>query len=396
MSNTDQNILDVLQARGFVQQTTDADTLRAALAAGPVTFYIGFDPTADCLHVGHLLPIMLMSWLQKAGHRPIIVMGGGTAMVGDPSGKSKTREMLTPDQITHNLNAQRILFAKYIDLDNAIVVNNAEWLLELGYIRFLRDIGRHFSVNRMLSSSGAQLRLERGQGYSFIEFNYHLLQSYDFLELNRRHGCTLQCGGDDQWFNILGGVDLVRREQSAEVHALTIPLMLTADGKKMGKTEAGAVWIDQDRLSPFDFYQYWYNVHDADVIKLLKLYTYVDLDEITSLSAQMSTDIRAVKRRLAFEVTRLCHGDAEAEKAQQAAKGDARQMPTHAVAFPLGVLDALVETGLCTSKGEARRKIKEGGIRLDGERITDQKAALPGPCVLQFGKKRFVRLVSAP
>ena len=220
-----ENILDTLKARGFVQQTTDEDTLRAAFAEGPVTFYIGFDPTADCLHVGHLLPIMCMSWLQKAGHKPIIVMGGGTAMVGDPSGKSKTREMLTAEQIEHNLAAQRVLFAKYIDFDNAIVVNNAEWLLGLGYISFLRDIGRHFSVNRMLSSSGAQLRLERGQGYSFIEFNYHLLQSYDYLELNRRYGCTLQCGGDDQWFNILGGVDLVRREQAAEVHALTIPLL---------------------------------------------------------------------------------------------------------------------------------------------------------------------------
>jgi len=391
---TDQNILDVLRSRGFVQQTTDEEALRASFSEGPVTFYIGFDPTADCLHVGHLLPIMLMRWLQKAGHKPIVVMGGGTAMVGDPSGKSKTREMLTPAQIEHNLAAQRLLFAKYLDLDDAIVVNNAEWLLELNYISFLRDIGRHFSVNRMLSSSGAQLRLERGQGYSFIEFNYHLLQSYDFLELNRRYSCTLQCGGDDQWFNILGGVDLVRREQSQEAHAITIPLMLTADGKKMGKTEAGAIWIDGDRLGPFDFYQYWYNVHDDDVIKLLKLYTEVPLDEIEALAQLGGKDIRQAKRRLAFETTRLCHGEDVARKAEQAAKGDTQQMPTHATAFPVGVLDALVATGLCRSKGEARRKVRENGVRLDGEKVTDASAEIAASAVLQLGKKRFVRLVS--
>lgn len=389
-----ENILDTLMARGFVQQTTDEDALRAAFAEGPVTFYIGFDPTADCLHVGHLLPIMCMSWLQKAGHKPIIVMGGGTAMVGDPSGKTKTREMLTPEQIDINLAAQRALFAKYVDLDDAIVVNNAEWLMGLGYIAFLRDIGRHFSVNRMLSSSGAQQRLERGQGYSFIEFNYHLLQSYDFLELNRRYGCTLQCGGDDQWFNILGGVDLVRREQSAEVHALTIPLLLTADGKKMGKTEAGAVWIDGDRLGAFDFYQYWYNVHDDDVIKLLKLYTYVPLDEIEALARLKGADIRTAKRRLAFEVTKLCHGEQAAQKAEQAAKGAAAQMPTHATAFPVNILDALNDAGLCKSKGEARRKLKEGGVRIDGEKVSDQGLEITGEVVLQLGKKRFVRLVS--
>lgn len=388
------NILDVLKGRGFVQQTTDETALREALSSGPVTFYIGFDPTADCLHVGHLLPIMCMRWLQQAGHQPIIVMGGGTAMVGDPSGKTSTREMLTEEQITHNLAAQKELFSRFVDIDNAIVVNNAEWLTALGYIDFLRDIGRHFSVNRMLSSSGAQLRLERGQGYSFIEFNYHLLQSYDYLELNRRYGCTLQCGGDDQWFNILGGVDLVRREARAEVHALTIPLLLTADGKKMGKTEAGAIWIDGDRLSPFDYYQYWYNVHDADVIKLLKLYTVVPLDEIEALQAQLSIDILSVKRRLAFEATRLCHGDDAARKAEQAARGDSRQMPTHATSFPIGVLDALVATKLCSSKGEARRKIREGGIRCDGEKVTDAAMVLTEPAVLQFGKKRFVRLTA--
>ncbi|MFT4977528.1 MAG: tyrosyl-tRNA synthetase [Myxococcota bacterium] len=392
MSETDDNILDVLMARGFVKQTTDADTLRAAFSAGPVTFYIGFDPTADCLHVGHLLPIMAMSWLQRAGHKPIVVMGGGTARVGDPSGKTKTRELLDDAQIAANLAAQRVLFAKYIDLDNAIVVDNAEWLMGLGYIDFLRDIGRHFSVNRMLSSSGAQLRLERGQGYSFIEFNYHLLQSYDYLELNRRYGCTLQCGGDDQWFNILGGVDLVRREQAAEVHALTIPLLLTADGKKMGKTEAGAIWIDGTRLSPFDFYQYWYNVHDDDALKLLKLYTYLPLDEIDSVAGE---GILPLKRRLAFEVTALCHGTEEARKAEQAARGDADQMPTHPVTFPVNIIDALVATELCRSKGEARRKIKENGVKLDGERVTDPHTAISASAVLQLGKKRFIRLVAS-
>ena len=400
MSDSGQNILDVLTERGFVKQTTDADALRAALAAGPVTFYIGFDPTADCLHVGHLLPIMCMRWLQQAGHKPIVVLGGGTAMVGDPSGKDKTRDMLTAEQIEYNLQAQKRLFARFIDIDNAIVVNNGEWLLELNYIAFLRDIGRHFSVNRMLSSSGAQLRLERGQGYSFIEFNYHLLQSYDYLELNRRYGCTLQCGGDDQWFNILGGVDLVRREVGAEVHALTIPLMLTSDGKKMGKTEGGAVWIDGDRLSPYEYFQYWYNVLDPDVGNLLRLYTDLPMDRVRELDTLQGADIREAKRVLAYEATRLCHGREAADAADAAARsafsgGVSEDMPTHAVTVPARVVDVLADSGLCPSKGEARRKIQQGGVRLDDDKVSDINAELTGPGVLWLGKKRCVRVIAA-
>lgn len=394
------HILDILTERGFVQQTTDADALRAKLSAGPVTFYIGFDPTADCLHVGHLLPILCMRWLQLAGHKPIVVQGGGTAMVGDPSGKDKTREILTAEKIEENIAAQKTLFGKFLDLDEAVVVNNAEWLLSLNYIAFLRDIGRHFSVNRMLASSGAQQRLERGQGYSFIEFNYHLLQSYDFLELNRRYGCTLQCGGDDQWFNILGGVDLVRRETESTAHAMTIPLLLTADGKKMGKTEKGAVWIDGERLKPYDYYQYWVNVHDDDVIRLMKLYTFLPMERIKALAALTGADIRTAKHVLAYEATVLAHGEAAAKAAQAAAKaaftgGASADMPTLSAAFPVSVIEVLVDSGLAKSKGAARRLIKGGGVRLGAAKISDPAALLEGEEVVWAGKKRCVRVVGA-
>jgi tyrosyl-tRNA synthetase len=394
-----QHILDILIERGFVQQTTDLEALKAALSAGPVTFYVGFDPTADCLHVGHLLPILCMRWLQLAGHTPIVVQGGGTAMVGDPSGKDKTREILTADQIEQNIAAQKVLFGKFLDLDNAVVVNNAEWLLSLNYVSFLRDIGRHFSVNRMLASSGAQQRLERGQGYSFIEFNYHLLQSYDFLELHRRYNCTLQCGGDDQWFNILGGVDLVRRESRVAAHALTIPLLLTADGKKMGKTEKGAVWIDGDRLKPYDYYQYWVNVHDDDVIRLLKLYTFMPLERIAELATLTGANIRTAKHVLAYETTALAHGVEAAAAAQKAAKqafsgGASQDMPTFAAALPVSLLDALVGSKLAASKGAARRLIKGGGVRIGTEKITDVSAIVDAESVVWAGKKRCVRVVA--
>ena len=394
----DKHIFDLLTERGFLQQSTDEAALREALS-GELTFYIGFDPTADCLHVGHLVPIMLMSWLQKAGHRPIIVLGGGTAMIGDPSGKDKTREILTPAKIQHNLEAQRILFGRFIDLDNAIVLNNGDWLKELNYIEFLRDIGKHFSVNRMIASSGAQQRLERGQGYSFIEFNYHLCQSYDYLVLNQQYDCTLQCGGDDQWFNILGGVDLVRRETGQSVHALTIPLMLTSDGKKMGKTEKGAVWIDGSRVSPYEYYQYWVNVSDADVIKMMRLYTYLSADDIQSYAALQGADIRQAKAALAFEATRLAHGDAEAQKAQEAAKAAfsgaaTSDMPQYAVQFPADIVSVLKGSGLAQSNGAARRLIQGGGVRVGDTKVTDTQAQLDAECVLWAGKKRCVRVVA--
>ncbi|MEL6344024.1 MAG: tyrosine--tRNA ligase [Myxococcota bacterium] len=398
--NDDKNLLDVLRSRGFVQQSTDEDAIRALFDAGPATFYAGFDPTADCLHVGHLLPIMMCRWLQQAGHKPIIILGGGTAMIGDPTGKTKTRSMLTADEIQHNLEAQKRLFAKFIDLDDALVLNNADWLGELNYIAFLRDIGRHFSVNRMLSSTGAQQRLERGQGYSFIEFNYHLLQSYDFLELYRRHGCVLQVGGDDQWFNILGGVDLIRREAGADAHAITLPLLLTAAGKKMGKTEAGAVWIDADRVSPYDYYQYWVNVLDPDVIKLLKLYTTLPLEEIDVLAKLEGKDIRKAKQVLAYEATKLCHGQKEADKAQAAAQkvfsGDntSADMPTVEISLPAPLVDVYVASGLAASKSAARRLIKGGGARIEDVKVHDANATLETEAVVWAGKKRCVRVVA--
>jgi len=405
--------LRVLESRGYIKQSTDRDALQRHFAAGPVAFYVGFDPTGESLHVGHLLPIMAMAWLQKAGHRPVIVHGGGTAMIGDPSGKDKTRDILTPEKIAHHLVRQRPQFGRFLDVAppgeapvgaQAILRDNADWLLPLNYIQFLRDIGQHFSVNRMLSAESARLRLERNQGLSFIEFNYHLLQSYDFLVLHRAHGCTLQLGGDDQWFNILGGVDLIRREAGAEAHALTVPLLSTADGKKMGKTESGAVWLDPDLLSPFDYYQYWVNVVDADVGRFLRLYTFLPDDEISALEALQGADLRRAKQVLAREATTLAHGAAAAEAAEAAAaalfggQGAGDAAPTCAVAFPLPAVDALVAAGLATSKGEARRLIQGGGVRYDagdGKAAIGVDAVLSGPGVLWKGKKDPVRLTPA-
>jgi tyrosyl-tRNA synthetase len=400
-------VLDVLEARGFVKQCTDLDALRAHLAAGPVTFYVGFDPTGDSLHVGHLLPIMAMSWLQRAGHRPVIVHGGGTAMVGDPSGKTKTRDMITPEQIRDNLAGQRPQFSRFLDVgegsDQALLFDNADWLLSLNYVRFLREVGRHFSVNRMLTAEGAQQRLERNQGLSFIEFNYHLLQSYDFLHLHRAVGCTLQLGGNDQWFNILGGIDLIRRETGGESHGLTVPLILTADGKKMGKTEAGAVFLDADKVSPFAYYQYWINVQDADVARFLKLYTWLPLDRIAELEALQGARVREAKAVLAYEATRMAHGQAAADDARAAAKAmfgggsQAAAAPTHATQFPVTVLDALVGSGLAASKGAARRLIKQGGVKVevDGRKVKvdSPEQSIEGPTVLWKGKKSPLQLV---
>ncbi|MCO4745101.1 MAG: tyrosine--tRNA ligase [Proteobacteria bacterium] len=403
------NPLDVLKARGFVQQCTGEEAVRDALAAGPVTYYVGFDPTADSLHVGHLLPIMAMAHLQRAGHRPIAVVGGGTAMVGDPSGKSEMRKMLTLDQIASNADAMKAQLERFLVLDGerGLMTNNADWLMGLGYISFLREIGRHFSVNRMLSAEAYKQRLERG--LSFIEFNYQLLQAYDFLELHRRHGCTLQLGGDDQWGNILAGSDLTRRIVQSEVHGLTIPLITTADGKKMGKTEGGAVWLDPARTSPFAYFQYWLNVDDRDVARLLKFYTFMPLDEIERLGALTGADIREAKRVLARAQTTLVHGAAAAEQAEAAGRAmvsgaASAEMPTHevgedVVADGYDVIQALVDGGLCKSKGEARRAIQGGGVRIDGEKVGAIDAVLPSDgvradgVVLRFGKKRAVRIV---
>ena len=396
------SIFDVLQQRGFIKQSSNEQECREKLDTEETTFYIGFDPTGDCLHIGHLLPIMCMAWLQKAGHTPIIVLGGGTAMVGDPSGKDKTREILTPAKIEANLAAMKPLFARFIDFETAKIINNADWLLPLNYVEFLRDIGKYFSVNTMIKAEGAKQRLERNQGYSFIEFNYHLLQSYDFLHLYKEHNCTLQVGGDDQWFHFTGGLDLIRRE-GGKAHAFTIPLLTTADGKKMGKTEKGAVWIDQNRVSSYDYYQYWVNVQDADVIKFMKLYTFMDLEEIGKYAELQGADIREAKHRLAFEATFLAHGEEGAKKAEKAAKAAfsgavSDGMPSHSASLPESVVGLLVASGLCSSNSDARRQIKGGAIKIDyGEGknpVSDKDAQMSQIGILWFGKKKCVRIIA--
>jgi tyrosyl-tRNA synthetase len=409
------HVLDVLTERGFVQQTTDRGLLRSALAAPGLTFYVGFDPTGESLHVGHLLPMMAMRWLREAGHRPVVLMGGGTARVGDPSGKDRTRELLDDARIEANLEGQRPQFVQVLGPlysvsakdwasevpgpeAGALVVNNADWLMGWGYIDFLREVGRHFSVNRMLTAEGLRQRLGRDQGLSFIEFNYHLLQSFDYLELWRRLGCTLQLGGDDQWFNILGGVDLVRRSGGPVVHGLTTPLLVTSDGRKMGKTERGALFLSGALTSPFEFYQYWINVSDADVGRFLRLYTFLPMKRVAELEALTGADLREAKRVLAFEVTAIVHGLDAALRASEAAQGvfsgASESAPEVQVArFPITVVEALVAAGLVKGRGEAHRLIGQGGVRLGGERVVDPELMICGPTLLWKGKKQVVRLV---
>ncbi|MGE5598034.1 MAG: tyrosine--tRNA ligase, partial [Bacteroidota bacterium] len=371
------DVYEILQERGFIQQTTHAEPLRELLRREQVTFYVGFDPTADSLHVGSVLPIMAMAHLQRAGHRPIVLLGGGTAMIGDPSGKTELRQMLSRETIEANAGRFQEQIGRYLDFGDgrALLLNNAQWLLPLNYIDFLREIGSQFSVNRMLTAECFKSRLERG--LSFIEFNYMLLQSYDFLTLYRRYGCRLQCGGDDQWSNIIAGADLVRRLEGAETYGLTFPLLTTSSGRKMGKTETGAVWLDAAKTGPYDFYQYWRNTEDADVARFLALYTFLPLDEIKRLGALRDREINEAKKVLAFEVTRLAHGEAAALAAQAAAEaafggsGDVEAIPSTAltpaeVTAGLTLADLLVRTGLAASKGEARRLVDQGGIALNG------------------------------
>jgi tyrosyl-tRNA synthetase len=385
------HVIDQLRARGFLHQLTDEAALRARMDAGPVTFYCGFDPTADSLHVGHLLPLMLMTHLARAGHDPIAVVGGGTAMVGDPSGRDDSRDLLDTARIDANKAAIRAQIARFCD---GRLVDNAEWLLGLGYIAFLRDIGRHFSVNRMLTAESVKLRLERNHGLSFLEFNYALLQSYDFVELHRRYGCILQVGGQDQWFNIVSGIDLVRRLEGAETYGLTLPLLTTASGAKMGKTAAGAVWLSAARTSPFDYRQFWYNCDDRDVERFLKLFTFLTPDEIAALVAG---DIREAKRVLAREATAIVHGREAAEAADAAARAavagsSTEDTPELAHVLPAPLLDILVAAGLTASRGEGRRLVAQGGVSVDGARVTDPGMEVPAPCLVRVGKKKAVRL----
>ncbi len=395
------DVYEVLQQRGFLQDCTHPDEVRAALSEGPVTMYTGFDPTSTSLHVGSLLQLMAMSWFQRAGHRVIALVGGGTARVGDPTGKTELRQMLTDEQIASNSEGLRRQMSHFLELDGerGLLVDNADWLLELQYIPFLREIGRHFSVNRMLAAEAYKQRLERG--LSFIELNYQIFQAYDFLELNRTHGCRLQMGGNDQWGNIVAGVDLVRRVESTEVWGLTTPLITTATGAKMGKTAAGAVWLDAERCPAFDYWQFWYNTHDDDVGRFLRIYTFLDLDEIARLESLEGKDIRDAKRVLANEATRLLHGDDEARKADEAARAMAEgaavdAMPEFTIGDDSTLVGVLVGSGMAKSKSEARRLVGQGGVKLDGERLDDVDLPIvPSEegSVLRVGKKRAVRVI---
>lgn len=401
------NIYDILKERGFVAQVTDEDALRAQLASERVTFYIGYDPTADSMHVGHLVTIMAMRHMQLAGHRPIALVGGGTAMIGDPSGKTEMRKMLSAEEIQANARSLQAQMRQFLG-DDAIYENNAEWLLDLNYVKFLREIGRHFSVNRMLAAEGYKQRWERG--LNFIELNYQIMQAYDFLELYRRYGCTLQMGGDDQWSNLLAGVDLIRREEGVTVQAMTYPLLTTASGAKMGKTVAGAVWLSPARVKPYDYYQYWVNCDDRDVEKLLKIFTFLPLDEIRRLAALEGAELREAKKVLAFEATKIVHGETEALAAQKAAAaafsggGDLSAMPTTTIDAArleagIGVLEIFAEVGLTKSRGEARRMVQQGGIYVNGQRVNAVDAVItpaditPDGILLRAGKKRYHRLV---
>ena len=409
MSAYKSDFLNVLAERGFIHQVSEPEALDARAKAGQIAAYIGFDCTAASLHVGSLLPIMMLYWLQKTGHRPIALMGGGTTRVGDPSGKDETRRVLTDEAINENLKGIRAVFSKFLKFEdsggNAIMSNNADWLNKLNYIDFLRDVGRHFSVNRMLSFNSVKLRLDRQQELSFLEFNYMVLQAYDFVELSKRYNCVLQMGGSDQWGNIVNGIDLGRRMLNAQLFALTSPLITTSSGAKMGKTAAGAVWLNTDLVSPYDYWQYWRNTEDGDVVRFLKLFTVLPLDEIAHLAALKGNEINEAKKILATEATALVHGRAAADQAAETARktfeegAPAETLPTVVVERPIGVLIAAVQTGAVSSTSEARRQIKNGGIKLNGVVVTDEKMTLTtdnatpeGVHILSIGKKRHFQL----
>ena len=406
------SVYDVLKERGFIAQCTYEEDLKKKLENEQVTFYVGFDPTADSLHIGHYIPIMAMAHMQKFGHRPIALVGGGTAMIGDPSGKTDMRKMMTRQTVADNAAAIKKQLSRFISFDDgkAIMADNGDWLLGLNYVEFMRDIGAHFSVNRMLTAECYKQRLERG--LTFLEFNYMLMQSYDFLMLNHKYGCTLQMGGDDQWSNMLSGADLIRRKEQKDAFAMTFKLLLTHDGKKMGKTVAGALWLDPAKTSPYDFYQYWRNVDDEDVEKCLALLTFLPMDEVRALGALEGSEKNRAKRVLAYEVTKLVHGEEEATKAQQAAEalfggaGLAGSVPTTEITRAQLDEDARVTTwavncGLCKSRGEARKTVEGGGLYIGDAAVADINATLDWAqlegdgVLLRKGKKNYHRLVAA-
>ena len=403
-------VYDELVARGLIAQVTDEEEIKELINNGKATFYIGFDPTADSLHVGHFMALCLMKRLQMAGNKPIALIGGGTAMIGDPSGRTDMRQMMTKETINHNCECFKKQMSRFIDFSEgkALMVNNADWLLDLNYVEVLRDIGPHFSVNRMLSAECYKQRMERG--LSFLEFNYMIMQSYDFYELFQRYGCNMQFGGDDQWSNMLGGTELIRRKLGKNACAMTITLLLNSEGKKMGKTQSGAVWLDPEKTSPFEFYQYWRNVGDADVLKCLRMLTFLPLEQIDEMDTWEGSQLNTAKEILAFELTKLVHGEEEATKAQESARalfsgGNAANMPTAVITEEnlrdgeIDIMGLLVASGLCASRSEARRAVQQGGVAVNGEKVGSIEASYKPEdinkedFVLRRGKKNYRKII---
>ena len=404
-------IYEELQARGLIAQVTDEEEIRELINNGKATFYIGFDPTADSLHVGHFMALCLMKRLQEAGNRPIALIGGGTGYIGDPSGRTDMRSMMTPEQIQHNCDCFKKQMSRFTDFSEgkALMVNNADWLLDLNYIDLLREVGPHFSVNRMLTAECYKQRMEKG--LSFLEFNYMIMQSYDFYELFQRYGCNMQFGGDDQWSNMLGGTELIRRKLGKDAHAMTITLLLNSEGKKMGKTQSGAVWLDPEKTSPYEFYQYWRNVGDADVLKCLRMLTFLPLEQIDEMDRWEGSQLNQAKEILAYELTKLVHGEEEAGKAQDAAKAlfgagsSSENIPAFRLSeddFTDGTIDlisVLQKSGLAATRSEARRNIEQGGVSVDGQQIKDIKAVYSKEqfegdgLMVKRGKKNFKKVM---
>ena len=402
-------LYEELVARGLIAQVTDEEEIKKMINEGKATFYIGFDPTADSLHVGHFMALCLMKRLQMAGNKPIALLGGGTGMIGDPSGKSDMRKMLTKEDIDHNIECFKKQMSRFIDFSEgkAIMVNNADWLLNLNYVDVLREVGACFSVNKMLTFECYKQRMERG--LTFLEFNYMIMQSYDFYMLFQKYGCNMQFGGDDQWANMLGGTELIRKKLGKDAHAMTITLLLNSEGKKMGKTEKGAVWLDPEKTSPFDFYQYWRNVADADVMKCIRMLTFLPIEEIEAMADWEGSQLNKAKEILAYELTKLVHGEEEAAKAQEGAKalfgggGNTANMPSTEIpaaeipAEGINILDLLVKTGLVPSKSEARRNVQQGGVSVDDVKITDPNALIQieTEVIIKKGKKVFHKAIKA-
>ena len=399
------NVFDVLKERGFIKQTIFEDELYKKLGSESVPFYIGFDPTADSLHIGHYIPIMAMAWMQKFGHKPIALFGGGTGMIGDPSGRSDMRQMMTIETINHNIECFKKQMSRFISFEGenaAIIANNADWLLNLNYVNFLRDIGAYFSVNKMLTAECFKQRMEKG--LTFLEFNYMLMQGYDFLYLNQKYGCMLEVGGDDQWSNMLAGVDLIRRKEKKSAFCLTCTLLLNSEGKKMGKTQKGALWLDENKCSVYDFYQYFRNVEDVKVEECMRLLTFMDMEEIKELTKYNDERMNIAKEKLAFEVTKLVHGEQKAIEAQKQARaafggGSAEDMPTVEIENVSLISDLLVTVGQAKSKGEAKRLIEGGGVSINDTKITDPFGTIPEDClsakefILHKGKKVHIKVV---